>query len=273
MRLWRRGAERPPRVGRRQFWKGVGGGVLIVSLAAGATATASLLQIEKANPFRHPRLPHIKTKEITIPKPGHAQTILVLGSDHRWQDHGAPARSDTILLIRLDPHQAATTMLSIPRDLQVDIPGAGWNKINAAYAIGGPDLTLKTIKALTGLEINHVINVQFNGFERAVDALGCVYTDVDRRYFHSNVGVPLGQRWSAIDIQPGYQKLCGNDALAYVRYRHTDSDFVRGARQQSFVRDMKDQVSKSQLFGDRNTLLKIFGDNTQSDTAWRRRPA
>ncbi len=268
---WRRGgAERPPRVGRRQFWRGVLGGVLIVLPVAAATATASLLAIEKANPFRNPVLPHIRTRELSVPKPGHAQTILILGSDHRYTDgkNGA-ARSDTIILVRLDPHQPATTLLSLPRDLEVEIPGYGINKINAAYALGGPDLTLKTVKLLTGLAINHVVNVQFSGFERAVDALGCVYVDVDRRYFHSNKGIPAlpGLRWAAINVEPGYQRLCGNDALAYVRFRHTDSDFVRGARQQGFMRAMKDQVSKSQLFGDRSALLHIFGRNTQTDAA------
>ena len=80
--------------------------------------------------------------------------------------------------------------MSIPRDLKVEIPGYGPEKFNAAYSYGGPKLTAQVIKELTGLQINHVINIDFLGFVRAVDTIGCVYTDVDRRYFHSNVGVP-----------------------------------------------------------------------------------
>ena len=83
--------------------------------------------------------------------------------------------------------------MSIPRDLKVEIPGYGTDKFNAAYAYGGPKLTLQVVKELTGLPINHVVNVDFLGFVRAVDAIGCVYTDVDRRYYHSNVGVPASE--------------------------------------------------------------------------------
>jgi LCP family protein required for cell wall assembly len=171
------------------------------------------------------------------------------------------------MLIRLDPDQAVTSVLSLPRDLKVLIPGHGLDKINDAYSLGGPTLTLQTIEQLTGLRVNHVVNVNFHGFKEAVDAVGCVYLDVDRRYLHSNRGVPIGQRYSAIDVQPGYQRLCGADALAYVRYRHTDSDIVRAARQQDFLRAAKDQVSSSQLVGQRARLVDIFATNTQTDAA------
>ena len=91
------------------------------------------------------------------------------------------------------------------------------------------------VKELTGLQINHVVNVDFLGFVRAVDAIGCVYVDVDRRYYHSNVGVPPAEQYAEINVQPGYQMLCGKKALQYVRYRHTDTDIVRSARQQDFI--------------------------------------
>jgi polyisoprenyl-teichoic acid--peptidoglycan teichoic acid transferase len=264
----RGGAERPPRPGRGLLLRAALGGVLIVALAAGATATAGLLEIkQEIAPFQQSRAPHIKAPEITPAEAGKPQTILILGSDKRWQDRHDPARSDTVMLLRLDPHQPATTLLSLPRDLKVTIPGHGLDKINDAYALGGPALTLATVKAFTGLTINHVVNVQFKSFRRVVDRIGCVYLDVDRRYVHSNKGVPIGQRYSAIDLQPGYQKLCGSDALAYVRYRHTDSDIVRGARQQNLLRAVKDQVSASSLFGDREKLIRIFADNTQTDAA------
>ena len=104
--------------------------------------------------------------------------------------------------------------MSIPRDLKVEIPGYGTDKFNAAYTYGGPKLTLQVVKELTGLQINHVVNVDFLGFVRAVDAIGCVYVDVDRRYFHSNAGLPASEQYSEINIQPGYQLLCGKKALA-----------------------------------------------------------
>jgi LCP family protein required for cell wall assembly len=171
----------------------------------------------------------------------------------------------------MDPRQEATAVLSIPRDLKVLIPGYGINKINAAYTLGGADLTAKTIKSLFGqdFKINHIIDVNFGGFRKVVDALGCVYADVDRRYYHSNLGLPVSQRYAEIDVKPGYQQLCGQRALDYVRFRHADSDIVRAARQQDFLRAAKDQLSTSSLINDRDELIKIMQRSTQTDQSLR----
>jgi LCP family protein required for cell wall assembly len=251
------------------------GGLLIFLFAATATATAGLLGLKELTDKLN-RIPggHIGGSAITKAEAGKPQTLLMLGSDRRWADlkknnpsltRSNPARSDTIMLVRLDPDQDATAVMSIPRDLKVDIPGHGTDKINAAYSVGGPDLTLRTVKALLGIEINHVINVNFLGFRRAVDTVDCVYMDVDRRYYHSNLGLPAGAHYAEIDIRPGYQRLCGQDALDYVRFRHTDNDLVRGARQQDFLRAAKDQVSTSSLIGKRGELVDIFAKATQTD--------
>jgi polyisoprenyl-teichoic acid--peptidoglycan teichoic acid transferase len=260
--------DRPPRPGRRLLLRACLGGLVVILLTAGATATAGLLQVKNlADEINHLGGRHIGATEITPAEAGQPQTILVLGSDQRYGDHqkGIRPRSDTLMLIRLDPNQQATAVMSIPRDLKVDIPGHGVDKINAAYSVGGPDLTLRTVKALLGIKVNHVVNVAFRGFRAAVNEIGCVYVDVDRRYYHSNVGIaPVGQ-YAEIDIPPGYQRLCGQKALDYVRFRHTDSDIIRAARQQDFLRDAKDQVSTSSLFDDRSKLLKIFARSTQTD--------
>ena len=121
------------------------------------------------------------------------------------------------------------------------------------------------VKELTGLQINHVVNVDFLGFVRAVDAIGCVYTDVDRRYYHSNVGVPAAEQYSEINIKPGYQLLCGKKALQYVRYRHTDTDIVRSARQQDFLSSARERVPISKLVLGQNDLVDIFTKYTTSD--------
>src|SRR5437763_11795241 len=86
-------------------------------------------------------------------------------------------------------------------------------KINAAYSIGGAKLAVKTVKQVLGIKINHVIDINFLGFKTLVDYLGCIYVQVDRRYYHSNLGLAPSQTYSEINIQPGYQKLCGQDAL------------------------------------------------------------
>jgi LCP family protein required for cell wall assembly len=242
-------------------------GVLIVIFTAGATATALMAEIDDVIPPPDEGPPLVEPEDYEVAEPGKPQTLLLLGSDRRWIDrkNGDPARSDTMMLLRLDPDQPATTVLSIPRDLRVEIPGYGLSKINDAYFLGGASLTVKTIRRLTGLKINHVINVNFGGFREAVNALGCFYIDVDRRYFHSNDGVPVGQRYAEIDVPAGYQELCGQDALDYVRFRHADNDLVRAARQQEFLRSAKDQISTSSLIGDRKKLAKIFGDYSQTD--------
>jgi polyisoprenyl-teichoic acid--peptidoglycan teichoic acid transferase len=262
--------DRPPREGLRMLLRALGGAALIMLLAAGATATAGLLAVDDLAE-RIAQAPEIKHAAVDSAPPGKPQTLLVLGSDRRWVDRRdkSNARSDTIMLMRLDPDQAATAVMSIPRDLKVRIPGHGTDKINAAYSVGGPALTLKTVKSLLGVKINHVINVNFRGFREAVDAVGCVYTDIDRRYYHSNAGLPQSEHYAEIDIQPGYQRLCGQDALEYVRFRHTDSDIVRAARQQDFLRAAKDQISTSSLIGKRGRLVDIFGRSTQSDHSLR----
>jgi hypothetical protein len=104
-----------------------------------------------------------------------------------------------------------------------------------------------------------VINVDFHGFSKAVNALGCIYVDVDRRYYNQS------DAYSKINIQAGYQRLCGQDALSYVRYRHEDNDLVRATRQQDFLRQVKAQVGAFGIIKDRNKLLHIFSKYTSSD--------
>lgn len=136
--------------------------------------------------------------------------------------------------------------------------------INAAYALGGPRLSAETVRGL-GLRVNEIVNVNFGGFQRAINKLGCVYADIDRRYFNDNhPPVESKENYATIDLKPGYQLLCGSDSLDYVRFRHLDDDFVRAARQQDFLRQLKTQVGVGKLFNDRDELLKIFGRYSQT---------
>ena len=100
------------------------------------------------------------------------------------------------------------------------------------------------MKKLTGLPINYLITVNFKGFIEIVDRVGGVWVDVDRRYYNRNVGT-AATNYANIDLRPGYQRLKGRDALSYVRYRHTDSDLYRLARQQQFVKALKQQISSN----------------------------
>jgi LCP family protein required for cell wall assembly len=254
---------------RRFWWRFVLASVLIVGISAAATTTSVLLYIDSiAQALGHnDRLHNKLDRALAHVHPGEPENILILGSDKRAGEEFEedPGRSDTTILLRLDPEKDSIAVMSIPRDLKVEIPEYGTGKFNEAYTYGGPKLTLQVVKELIGLPIQHVVNVDFLGFVRAVDAIGCVYTDGDRRYYHSNAGLPADEQYSEINIKPGYQQLCGKKALQYVRYRHTDTDIVRSARQQSFISDARQQISVQDLVFDQRNLIDIFTEYTTSD--------
>ena len=175
--------------------------------------------------------------------------------------------------MRFDPEQGQTSVLSIPRDLMVNITtknGESYpkEKINAAYTIGnqiggtkgGMVLAAETIEheVFPGLKLNGIVDVSFEGFIKVVDTLGCAYVNVDHRYYNENVG-STETDYTTINLQPGYQKLCYENALDYVRYRHTDSDFVRVARQQDFLRDLREQIDPTNELGQIDTVAKAVG--------------
>jgi LCP family protein required for cell wall assembly len=251
------------------------GALVIVALIAGGAVAIVLLEVHHINKF-FPKstLPQAAVKEITVPKPGAAETILVIGSDKRAlssvaADRASPPKSDTLMLIHMDPDQHQTSILSIPRDLKVMLSapnGATTTaKINAAYAYGGSALTAQTIKlTMPGILINHIIDIDYAGFRKVIDAIGCVYVYVDRHYLNQNTGT-ISDDYASIDIQAGYQKLCGQTALDYVRYRHDDTDVVRVARQQDFIRQATQQVGVKNLFDNQDELLGGLRQAVETD--------
>ena len=250
--------------------------MIVVSVGA-ATASSLLLYLEDiGNRLAHGNTLVGVTDDLAGVEGGAPQTIMILGSDKRPElkdvQQGFRGLSDTTMLLRIDPDRNAIALFSLPRDLRVEIPGVGTDKLNAAYAYGGPELTLQTVQELTkspdlpnGLEINHLVNVDFEGFARAVNEIDCVYVDVDRRYFNKNDLYDGEEDYEEIDLQPGYQALCGFDALDYARYRHTDNDVVRAARQQDFLREARQKVPPEVVFARRKELIDIFVEHTTSD--------
>jgi polyisoprenyl-teichoic acid--peptidoglycan teichoic acid transferase len=261
------GDPEPPPKPRRYWWRFTLGSVLIVIATASATATSILLYVGSiADALSHNNVLENKVERFLVQtKGGEPENILILGSDKRASEPEDPGRSDTTILLRLDPDNDAIALMSIPRDLKVEIPGVGTEKFSSAFAYGGPKLTLRVVKELTGLPINHVVNVDYLGFVRAVYAIDCVYVDVDRRYYHSNVGVAVSEQYAEINVQPGYQLMCGKKALEYVRYRHTDTDLVRAARQQDFLSAARQRVPVKELVLGRDELIDIFTRYTTSD--------
>jgi len=173
---------------------------------------------------------------------------MIMGSDSRGSSALSGARSDSILLVRTDPSHHLISMLSVPRDLDVEIPGHGSDKINAAFAFGGPPLLIRTVDKYTGLPVNHMVLVDFTGFKDLIDSLG---------------GVTIDNPYKIVSSQPfdgiiwhfgkGSIHLDGRRALAYARIRHTtnprDSDITRTERQQRVTQALMHQlVTPSSLF-------------------------
>jgi LCP family protein required for cell wall assembly len=201
-----------------------------------------------------------------VPAPGHAAIALVIGYDHRANEAvSTPSRSDTVMLLRADPVTKSVSMMSFPRDMTVNVHCPGQpifvGKINSAYANCGSKGTLQTVRDLVGLPINYLITVNFRGFKQIVNRLGGVWIDVDRRYYNNNAGLSPTFGYATINLQPGYQLLTGGSALDYVRYRHTDSDLFRVARQQQFVKAMKFQLAHNFSI---TSVPKIIGALTKN---------
>jgi LCP family protein required for cell wall assembly len=239
-------------VGRILFFV-VAACVAVVLGIGGGTYLWGVETVQRTSPVGRFKIAADRLKVARLNQP---TVALVIGYDHRPEDGTAPSRSDTIMLLRADPQTNSISMLSFPRDLIVDgscPDGRTFHgRINAAYAFCGPEGTLKTVQTLTGLPIHYLIGVNFEGFRQTIDRLGGVWIDVDRRYYNPHGGV-----FATINLWPGYQRLKGSQALDFVRYRHTDSDLFRLARQQQAVKGMK-QVMRHRWKDPRN-VFKVVG--------------
>jgi LCP family protein required for cell wall assembly len=250
----------PRRRGAWQVVRTVVVWVVVVALviASGVAGAAYL----KTHQFLNAIAPKTKVdraaaKRLDLAIPGQPTIALVIGTDRRkGRQAELTGRSDTLILVRADPITNSLSMLSFPRDLLTTIKCPGHpdttDRINAAFSFCGALGSVETVRALTGLPINYFITVNFTGFSQLVNNLGGVWLDVDHRYLCDASNCP---GVSQINLQPGYQRLNATNALAYVRFRHFDSDLYRNARQQLFLKALKQQIS-SQL--DLNTVFKIM---------------
>lgn len=180
-------------------------------------------------------------------------TILVLGTDGGVEGRESANRSDSMMLVRMDPGKRRISYLSIPRDLQVDIPDYGVAKINAAFQAGGPALALRTVKDLTGLDVNHVVFVDFARFEELIDALGGIEVNVAKPIRSARFDCPYKTRaecdaWPGWRFEKGVQHMDGRRALVYSRIRKneldpSETDFDRARRQQQVVEATLDKAT------------------------------
>jgi polyisoprenyl-teichoic acid--peptidoglycan teichoic acid transferase len=187
-----------------------------------------------------------------VPEPGGAMNILLVGTDARPGE--AVSRTDTLVLAHFDPQTNRVSMLSFPRDLLVNVPGHGKNKINAAYPIGerqigpgyGPALLKETVGELVGLPIDHFMLINFDGFKTLIDKIDGIYVDVPKAL--DDPAYPTDDyRTIKIHFDAGRQLLNGDRALIYARTRHADSDFGRNQRQQQVLMAIFDRVREQGL--------------------------
>ncbi|HMO56497.1 MAG TPA: LCP family protein [Roseiflexaceae bacterium] len=228
-----------------------------IATPVAATPVAPVVTTDPAAPVLPSAIPAATVA--VAPPEGFAApfNILLLGVDKRPNpDDGV--RSDTLILVRIDPQARTASMLSIPRDTAALIPNIGWAKINSAYGFGytnaealygpgtSPDaaggaLAAQSLEQLLGVRVDYIAQVDFTGFERLIDTVGGIVIDpqtpiYDAAYPTENYGM---QR---IYIAPGLQVMDGRTALIYARTRHTSSDFDRSRRQQEVLRALLQQV-------------------------------
>jgi LCP family protein required for cell wall assembly len=202
--------------------------------------------------------------------------ILLLGVDTRESD-SAPPRSDTMIVVRIDPVQKRVDMLSIPRDLLVDIPGFYQTKINAAYPFGeasssvpggGPTLAAQTVEQNFGIYIDYFAEVDIQGMEKVIDTLDGIIIDVpgvvkDDQYPTADYG------YTRVYFTPGLQLMDGQTAVRYSRTRHDDGDFARQDRQQEVLMAIRDRALATGIISKLPELISEVGDSVRTDLSLR----
>ena len=252
------GAPSGPATPKRRRWgRWVAVGLLALVVLLVAWGVTSYLAVSSGVSEANDRVPAGVRRQLAkqdgavISTPS---TVLVLGTDGGTQKGRAGAnRSDSIMLLRTDPGKKRLAFLSIPRDLQVEIPEVGLQKINAANQIGGPALALRTVRDLTGLDVNHVVFVDFDRFKELIDAVGGIDVVVPRKIRSDRFDCPYKTakrcaEWPGWRFAKGRQHMDGHRALVYSRIRHnlldpTENDFTRARRQQDVVEATLDRVT------------------------------
>ncbi|MBA3733826.1 MAG: LCP family protein [Actinobacteria bacterium] len=235
---------------RRWSWKRrIGLGLIVLLVVGTIWGIAGYLSfrsgVEKANGRLDSSVTPVLTKQsgLLLSNP---TTMLLLGRDHENNDRRVGLNnSDSIMILRTDPSRHRLVYLSIPRDLRVPIPGHGDDRINSAFPRGGASLAVRTIENFTGLEINHVMIVDFRSFTSLIDNIGGVDINVPDQILSNRFDCPYKAagcaRWKGYRFHPGLQHMNGRRALIYSRIREnqldpSESDITRGERQQAVLR-------------------------------------
>lgn len=185
------------------------------------------------------------------------KNIVVLGVDERNDDAG---RSDTLFVVMLDAKNSNVSLLSIPRDTLVKIPGRDWDKVNHAYSYGGQRLTQQTVEEFLGIQVNNYVVVDFRGFKNLVDAIGGIDITVEKDMYYEDPYDDL-----VIDLSRGRQHMDGETAIKYVRYRDEEGDIGRIKRQQQFMNAVYEKVTDTQILVKMPGLVKELMKMVKTD--------
>lgn len=215
---------------------------LIFGLCFGAGSGLTSLLMNRADRVDDPR---DAEEDVLKRQDGNRTNILLLGIDARPGE--VNSRSDTMILVSVDPKLDKAAVISIPRDTRVNIKG-GLDKICAANVVGGPEYAVSTVEDLMGINIDYWVKMDFNGFKNIVDTLGGVTVTVPQRMYKPSEG---------INLQPGTKKLDGSEALAFVRFRdYVMGDIERTAQQQVFMKALADEVLQPKTIAKLPRLIK-----------------
>lgn len=192
---------------------------------------------------------------------GNGKDILILGIDEREGRNDFKGRTDTIIIYHISSWGKKDSLISIPRDIRVQLEGYGWNKINAAYVYGGEEMIKQEIYELTGIEIDRVMVINFNGFKRIIDILGGIEIVVEE---------PLHDELSGADFDPGTYTMSGEQALSFARCRATArADIDRIDRQQYLLNEIIRQKFNFSMITKTPQIIKVLSSETRSDfTIW-----
>lgn len=194
--------------------------------------------------------------------------ILLLGLDVNWTRNNIPftknSRSDTIMLANLDMEHRRISLISIPRDTRVQIPGYGTDKINSAHSLGGPVLTQRVVQDLLNVPIDYYAVVKINGFKNIIDAVGGLELDVEK-------DMDYDDNWGHLHIhlKKGWQQLNGERAVGYSRFRNdAEADYGRIRRQQQVIKALQKKMLEPSNLLRLPSLARIGVRNTESNMNW-----
>lgn len=209
--------------------------IVVLCVAVGAAAALYMNSISDSMKIDSEQQSELDTvlSESTVQEPYY---VLLLGSDARVND--TASRSDTMILVRVDANVGKATLVSIPRDTKVEIEGHGTQKINAAYAFGGPAGAVEAVEKMSGIEISHYAEIHFDELEKVVDQLGGIWVDVPESNDQT------GASNTGVELNAGMQRLNGEQALAFARerYGYNEGDFQRAENQRILVQALADTI-------------------------------